>query len=180
MNRERLEYLITIMERVEKEERKFNMDDWGQNDGTRPVNLCNTACCAFGSAALDPACMAEGLHMRAEWTNKSVYGYAIINSLDDLSKLPYGLNVTLVMAPEFNGNKQFEAAMAYYDIGEHAACYLFHPSYYNMPGARIKPHHVIERIKEILNGMQFPDDDEEFDPVYNDDDEQATASEGFV
>ena len=180
MNRERLEYLITIMERVEKEERKFNMDDWGQNDGTRPVNLCNTACCAFGSAALDPVCMAEGLHMRAEWTNKSVYGYAIINSLDDLSKLPYGLNVTLVMAPEFNGNKQFEAAIAYYDIGEHAASYLFHPSYYNMPGARIKPHHVIERIKEILNGMQFPDDDEEFDPVYNDDDEQATASEGFV
>ena len=186
MNRERLEYLITIMERVEKEERKFNMGDWGRNDGTSPVNLCNTVCCAFGSAALDPVSMAEGLHMRADWTNGSTHGYTDIYSLDDLGKVPHGAYVSLAMTPVFAGNMHFEAAMAYYDISEHAAHFLFHPSHYNMPASWIKPHHVIDHIKEILNGKQFPDDDEEFDPEdydpenYDDDDDQATASEGFV
>jgi hypothetical protein len=190
MNRERLEYLITIMERVEKEERKFNMGDWGQNRGIEPVTLCNTVCCAFGSAALDPVCMAEGLHMCADWTNGNNHGWVFIDSLDDLAKIPYGPNTSLAMTPVFGANMHFDAAMAYYDIGEQASHYLFHPSYYTIPGSWIKPHHVIEHIRDILNGKQFPDDDDDdaFDPDdydpenYDDDDdgEQARPSEGFV
>jgi len=59
MNIERLNHLITILERVQndpKEKAQFDMNFW--------INYCGTSACAVGFACLDPVFQAQGLKIR--------------------------------------------------------------------------------------------------------------------
>lgn len=62
MNRERLEHLITVLERVERENLPFDMDDWAVD----PLD-CGTAACAAGWAARDPEFQKQGLSLSLAW-----------------------------------------------------------------------------------------------------------------
>jgi hypothetical protein len=57
MNRERLEHLITVLERVERERLPFDMGTLGGGED------CETATCAEGWAARDPKFQSAGLHI---------------------------------------------------------------------------------------------------------------------
>ena len=71
MNIERLNHLITILERVQsdpKEKVKFDMNVW--------INYCGTSACAVGFACLDPIFQAQGLEIRDnEPKFQDFYGY---------------------------------------------------------------------------------------------------------
>ena len=55
MNKERLERLIVVMERVRDQREFFDMDYW--------TRKCGTASCALGWAASDPSFREQGLRL---------------------------------------------------------------------------------------------------------------------
>lgn len=65
MNRDRLQHLVTILEKVDPS--RFDMQSWA----------CGTAACAIGHAACDPDFNTQGLHLIGNTLNTRyfpVYG----------------------------------------------------------------------------------------------------------
>jgi hypothetical protein len=179
MNVERLEHLITLLERKQKEDAdRFYMGAWAQpNDSDKPMNLCNTASCALGTAALDPMCNDEGLFLEVLYAENGEHTKFLLSDKAAWERLKEFDIETVDFLPNFKGNTGFAAGAVYYDIFTREADYLFDPGCY--PGAQgaITPQHVIERVRNVLNG-RVPDYSKMKDE--EDDDEQASPTEGFV
>lgn len=164
MNVERLQHLITILEDVKTAQKPFGMGAWideykdglpvhgGQRTGRE---MCGTACCALGYAALDPKCREDGLKM-----------FAIINKSDgsdepedieeeilDISSfnrilLTHKENF-IAARPTFKHRDNFGAGGEYYDISYEAAEFLFSPDEYEESSV-ITPDDVINHINFLL------------------------------
>ena len=164
MNRERLEHLCVIMQRVIDEGRTFNMGSWGEVKGEK-ANLCNTAACALGWAALQPESIADGLHMLAVWEDDDDERHEqVILTRGDWRRLPNPLDHEIEFSPVFNDHCGFNAGAEYYDINGETANYLFDPGSYLEPRP-ITPEHVINRVKNVLEyGELINEDEPEADP----------------
>lgn len=81
---------------------------------------CGTSACALGWACQDPWFLSKGLHL---------------NELKE---------------PQFGTNRTLDAAAAFFDIDINASLELFNPTTWDIPWKDIKPQHVIDRIKNLL------------------------------
>lgn len=180
MNVDRLNHLITILEEAVVKEKSFYMGAWGKLDERKP-NICNTASCALGTAAMNKQCIEDGLVMMAFYDNDDE---RITWPLTDrtawdraFAAMAEGHGVDLV--PRYDEREGFYAGMEYYEINEEQANYLFDPSQYEGSTWDVKPYDVIVHVRDVLNGHLVDGDDSEYDddPL---DDEQAKPTEGFV
>lgn len=161
MNTERLEYLITLMERVEQKNKAFDMSGWGRthNESAEPT-MCNTVCCALGTAALDPKCIADGLKLIAAWYDDSRIQKVTLDLTTDeawkqFTEKEKDIYGQIAIYPVYQGYSSFSAGAMYYEISDEASNYIFDPGEYRLdgsPGTNITPAHVIEHIREVLNG----------------------------
>lgn len=132
MNRERLKILVEVLDRVEAEGGKFDMDRWvepvgRQPDGTPAPPSCNTAACAMGWAAVEPRFNAMGLKLRV------MRSYLSPNST--------------WYEPTFNGLNGMEAACEFFDLTLDDTAYLFDPTAYCKPA--LLPT-VRRRVLEVI------------------------------
>lgn len=152
MNRERLKYLIQVIEQVHKERRPFYMGAWASTFGRlvrrSAVNvpedqMCGTAFCALGWAALDRQFRAEGLRLTITMPDGS-------ERRPTLSRLPKNFSFARV---EFDGYHDECAAQRLFGITYATADWLFTPSGYDSgsgTGRAVRPRRVIRRIKHLL------------------------------
>jgi hypothetical protein len=188
MNSERLEHLITIMEKVAEKQRPFNMTAWA----LPKHDFCNTPCCALGWAAFDPQCVSEGLHMQATWDVSVDERCSVSINIDERCSV-LSINIegwwadiarvidehVVDFAPVYQDQEGFDAAMAYYDISEETANFLFDPSGYSALARKISPQDVIQNIRKVLIGYEpEPWDDEE--PPENLENDEPNRPVGFV
>ena len=179
MNVDRLNHLITILEEAAAKEKRFYMGAWGKLDERDP-NICSTAACALGTAAMNKQCIEDGLVMMAFYDNDDE---RITWPLTDrtawdraFAAMAEGYGVDLV--PHYDEREGFAAGMEYYEINEEQANYLFDPSCYEGSTWDIRPYDVVKHVLRVLDGHLVDADDSEYDD--DDDDEQATPTEGFV
>lgn len=108
----------------------FNNHVYGDNEGDCLIvspNVCCSAACALGTAALYPPLFDQGLRL--------------VNS-----KLRIERGAMAMVY--FDGYMDEKAAMRFFDISFHDAGYLFSPDvYYDL---EITEQHVIDRIDELL------------------------------
>lgn len=180
MNVERLNHLITILEEAAAKEKKFHMGAWGKLDERKP-NICNTAACALGTAAMNKQCIEDGLVMVAWYCidEESITWPLTDTAAWDrvFAAMAEGHGVDLV--PRYDERDGYCAGMEYYGINEEQANHLFDPGSYEGLVSNIRPYDVIERVRDVLKGHLEDVDDSEYDddPL---DDEQAKPTEGFV
>jgi hypothetical protein len=166
MDVERLNYLITVMERVRDNRKQFNMGSWARVEDGAQSTMCDTVCCALGYAAFDPKCIADGLHMVLQvqarcdemWEhlpvrNRTEWDAAIV-------KVEDAYDFTFV--PMYRRDEAFGAGQTYYDLSYEEADYLFDPSAYPKGSWGTTPDDVIEHINNVLTGQYVskPDEDE--------------------
>jgi hypothetical protein len=88
---------------------------------------CGSASCAVGWGAVDSVLRRQGLRLES-----GLYGKW--------------------KSPVFDGARGFTAASWFFEISEDTAVHLFAPERYQLE--QIRPEHVIERIREILQGQE--------------------------
>ena len=184
MNVDRLNHLITILEEAATKEKRFYMGAWGRLDERKP-NMCNTAACALGTAAMNKQCIEDGLVMMAFYETDGNNNYSRVEwPLTDtaawdrvFAAMAEGHGVDLV--PRYDEREGFAAGMEYYEINEEQANYLFDPSCYEGSTWDIRPYNVVIHVRHVLNGHLADVDDSEYDDDPPDD-EQAKPTEGFV
>lgn len=155
MNIPRLQHLITVLEQIEAEHKPFYMDLWFGT--TSHDDWCRTAACAGGYAALDPQFQAQGLGIEVFLKHEAKMPRAIqVTSLAEIQPhLRDGWSYHEAL-PSFEGEIAFEAAERFFDLTPHQATYIFSVITYHKPSHRIRPHHVIEHIQELLPKTQEP------------------------
>lgn len=133
MNRERLEYMIEILEAVARADKKqghkhFDLNAWIMNGGIaegREVRAtCGTVACAFGWMCMSKKGKADGLYLRPDPTN-------------------------IYWTPVYRNKNNYHAAAAYFSIPYLHARYLFSPSEYREQELQ-NPRAVVKRIRELL------------------------------
>lgn len=149
MNIPRLQHLITILNEVPQE--KFNLAHWAESDSLPepaqcelPDNFitidCRTVLCAIGWAGLNKKCIADGFYVVASGEKSPRNSRGPSNNTHE----QHG---TIV----YKGRYDFQAIIAYYDIGEETADKIFLADSYNEDeGKEITPFDVIERIQELI------------------------------
>jgi hypothetical protein len=86
---------------------------------------CGSASCAIGWGAVDPVLRRQGLRLES-----GLYG-----------KWKF---------PVFDGARGFNAVSWFFEISGETADHLFTPERYQQ--VQVRPEHVIERIREVLQG----------------------------
>lgn len=186
MNKERLRYLITIMERLRDDKKLFNMGSWANPNTTfspdRTFNMCGTSACALGHAAFDPQCIADGLVMNlgVQMAEHSEYKHLPLRTNADWVTAVAACSDAhdYMFVPMFEGREGFDAGSAYYDIDYDESNYLFDPSSYPKSSWGTTPDDVIEHINKLLSGTWTPPDVEDDEDQHID--EQAKPDVGFV
>jgi hypothetical protein len=139
MRRDRLEHLVTVLERVKAAKLEFDIGAWGvvREEANEP---CGTSACAMGYAALDPQFMTEGLRLKNE-------DGIIFEGLDNFNA--YALaGGEVSVDPVFEGSLGFGAAIMFFEITEEDAVYLFYGAKYS--SWPVTPDDVIARVRELL------------------------------
>lgn len=169
MNSERLGHMITILEGVERARMAFNLDSWGslfepEDDADTTTNVeqahaCGTTCCAFGYAALDDRFRGEGLILYSFDENKREV--VEFRSIQDFNEKMRSGKVDPWAIPRFGNMLGLDAAMEFFGLTYHQACWLFTPEEYLSYEAWrrdehdyrvVTPSEVIERIRHVLAG----------------------------
>lgn len=155
MNLENLEITIDVLQGVARTKRRFYMGSW-VSGGSGEV--CQTAGCALGYAALDPRLQVRGLTL-VYYDDK--YNPWRIATVEELTKLIADV-ISPSIYPIYNGKTGFEAAVEFYGITSRASDYIFEPAYYpDMLASEIEPEHVVAHIRRVieLHGQAPLDED---------------------
>lgn len=155
MNLENLEITIDVLQGVARAKRRFYMGSWVSGGGGE---VCQTAGCALGYAALDPRLQARGLSLNY-YHDK--YNTRRIETVEELTKLIAAV-VSPTIYPTYNGKNGFDAAVEFYGITSMASDYIFEPGYYpDMMASEIEPEHVVAHIRRVieLHGQAPLDED---------------------
>ena len=120
----RLRHWVKVLEKVEKDKRKFDMGYWAVPPDGGDVGDCGTAACGLGWAGLDPKFRNAGLETHKSWVRGAViYGDAA--------------GVT--------------AAERFFGITEREAIEIVAPHKYRAAApSLIKPRTVIARIGKLI------------------------------
>ena len=123
----RLRHWVKVLEKVEKDKRKFNMAAWAIAPAGGKIGDCGTAACAFGWAGLDPEFRAAGLKTRRV--------------------SPYSSEGYVTYGHDESGH----AASLFFGITESEALQIVAVSRYRAVNvSRIKPRTVIARIEKLI------------------------------
>lgn len=134
MRTDRLERLVAVLERVDREERPFDMGAWVRSPlmvdsryhdipTLDDIKRCGTASCALGWAARDTWHRDRGL--RFKWHDGARSWF-----------------------PSFDGEYGLRAAVAFYEISYDQAADLFDPTSY--ASLNIAPWRVVNRVNALL------------------------------
>lgn len=154
MNRERLERLVAVLDRVAEDPdlaAAFDLHNWVDGDPARVG--CGTTACAIGHACLDPWFRSAGLVLAA-FRMQPEGGWAWDESADALSapgavpKPIYGFDVDMAAVRSFFGLTTAQANRLFLSV-----CYP-DPGYTETDqGPKRKPHDprlVADRVRELL------------------------------
>lgn len=129
MHAERIDHLITVLERVRDAHKPFNMSRWFT------VNHCRTASCAVGHACLDPEFQRQGL---------------------EISRLDDNAHINFWSQPCYKGYLGMYAASGFFQIPIAAAWWIFDPSQYPSHPV-VYPQMVIDRLVGLRDkGISVP------------------------
>lgn len=148
MNTERLNHLITVLERVKSENRKFDMSSFGRvivcYDGPES-RVCGTAACALGWAAFDPTFIEQGLCMVV-----IRYGEPKdVNTPEEMAEV-WKNDPNTYFYPMFEKNYNFGAGILFFDITYSQCHHMFDPL--NNPSINPRVDHVIAHVRDVLEG----------------------------
>ena len=131
MNRERIQYAVSMMKRVTH--RHFNMSGWQHEQPGHIIQIAQTESKLHTCG--NTACFAGHLALSPEFQDAG------------------GL-VSKIGAPIFNGVRFVEAVAEYFDIPYELAGDLTLPDrdFYPVRFEDVKPEHVIEKLEMILDG----------------------------
>lgn len=150
MNKERMELLLDIMETVERDHLKFNMNAWITS------RSCGTVCCAAGYAALDSRLQEQGLKL-ACWRVSSGSGRSSKKYITDVDQFINLYNDITTPVPEFDNITGFTALERFFGLNEYQSAYIFSDQDYYPGKHSITPSQVISHIHDVLyNNWEGP------------------------
>ncbi len=159
MNRERLQHLITVMERVRDQRLAFDLTCWTGNQDDTPepaqgsyTHTCGTSACALGWAAFDADFNAQGLLLYVDGDLMTGATHFAENRRRQLA----GEDLMNDGSPQFGSFGELSAGSQFFGISAEEAAYLFMPENYDVAERSITPDHVIEHIRTVLNGEFMP------------------------
>lgn len=142
----RLERLMEVLKRVDREALPFDMAYWADRDSS--YNDCGTACCAAGWGALDSLLQEEGLHLVALDPRRQVV-MKLFSQRDIWDARIKGF-CTLQIA--FDAHKGFNAVAHFFDLDRVWTEFLFNPACYTH--SDITPSQVIIRIHRMMRALR--------------------------